>query len=65
MPTDTVTIFTTWEDHGQGADMGTMATAHEALRPLGITPDQIKLVMNDTGKLPQLAVRPAAAVARS
>lgn len=49
---DTVTIFTCWEDHGQGADMGTLGTAHEALRPLGLTPDQIKLVMNDTSKAP-------------
>ncbi len=48
----TITVFNSWEDHGQGADMGTMATAHEALRPLGITADQIKLVMNDTSKCP-------------
>ena len=26
---------TTWQDHGQGADMGTLGTGHEALRPLG------------------------------
>jgi len=47
-----VTLFNTWEDHGQGADMGTLATAHEALRPLGLAADQIRLVMNDTGKCP-------------
>ncbi|WP_041277480.1 molybdopterin-dependent aldehyde oxidoreductase [Desulfotalea psychrophila] len=44
----TVTVFACWHDHGQGADMGVLGTAHEALRPLGLTPDQIKLVMNDT-----------------
>ena len=48
----TVTIYNTWEDHGQGADMGTLGTAHEALRPLGITAGQIKLVMNDTSTCP-------------
>ena len=48
----TVTIFNTWEDHGQGADMGTLATAHEALLPLGISADRIRLVMNDTSKCP-------------
>jgi aldehyde oxidoreductase len=48
----TVTVFATWHDHGQGADMGVLGTAHEALRPLGITPDQIKLVMNDTRVCP-------------
>ena len=49
---DGVTIYNTWQDHGQGADMGTLGTAHEALRPLGLTPDQIKLDMNDTAKAP-------------
>ena len=49
---DGVTVYATWQDHGQGADMGTLGTAHEALRPLGVTPDQIKLVMNDTGTAP-------------
>jgi aldehyde oxidoreductase len=48
----TVTVFNTWEDHGQGADMGTLAVAHEALRPLALATGQIRLVMNDTGKCP-------------
>lgn len=47
-----VTIYTSWEDHGQGADMGTLATAHEALRPLGIKPENIKLIMNDMERTP-------------
>lgn len=47
-----VTIFTSWEDHGQGADMGTLATAHEALRPLGVKAEDIKLVMNDMAVTP-------------
>ncbi len=51
-PDGAITLFNTWEDHGQGADMGTLATAHEALRPLGIGPEKIRLVMNDTGKCP-------------
>ncbi|WP_419659056.1 molybdopterin-dependent aldehyde oxidoreductase [Desulfosarcina variabilis] len=49
---DTVTIFNCWEDHGQGADAGTLGVAAEALRVAGITPDRIKLVMNDTSKAP-------------
>ena len=48
----TISIFTTWHDHGQGADMGTLATAHEALRPMGIAPDKIKLILNDTSLCP-------------
>jgi len=42
-----VTVGDSWEDHGQGADMGTLTMAYETLRPLGIKPEQIKLVMNN------------------
>ena len=47
-----VSLYNSWEDHGQGADAGGLGTAHEALRPLGIAPDKIKLVMNDTAVTP-------------
>jgi aldehyde oxidoreductase len=43
-----VTLGCSWEDHGQGADMGALTFAYEGLRPLGIKPSQIRLVMNDT-----------------
>ena len=49
---DGVTLSSSWEDHGQGADMGALGTCHEGLRPLGISPDKIKLVMNDTAMVP-------------
>jgi aldehyde oxidoreductase len=48
----TVTIGSCWEDHGQGADAGALGSAHEALRPLGVAPDKIRLVMNDTSLAP-------------
>ncbi|HWQ80310.1 MAG TPA: molybdopterin cofactor-binding domain-containing protein [Anaerovoracaceae bacterium] len=51
-PDGTVTNFNTWEDIGQGGDVGTLVHTHEALRPLGLRPDQIKLVMNDTALCP-------------
>jgi aldehyde oxidoreductase len=51
-PDDTVTVYNCWEDHGQGADAGTLGTAHEALRHAGFTPDRIKLELNDTSKAP-------------
>ena len=47
-----VTIYNSWEDHGQGADMGTLAMAHGVLVAAGIRPEQIKLVMNDTAHTP-------------
>ena len=47
-----VTIYTTWQDHGQGADIGVVGTAHEALRPIGLPPEKIKLALNDTAYAP-------------
>lgn len=49
---DGVTVGCTWEDHGQGADIGTLGTAHEALRPIRIAPEKIKLVLNDMAFTP-------------
>ncbi len=49
---DTVTIYTTWHDHGQGADMGALATAQETLYKVGVGPERIKLVLNDTSVCP-------------
>ncbi len=49
---DGVTIYNCWEDPGQGGDVGTLITAHEVLRPLGLPPSKIKLVMNDTSLAP-------------
>ena len=51
-PDGTVTIYVSWEDHGQGADMGALVSAHETLRQAGIKPEQIRLVMNDTKVTP-------------
>jgi len=51
-PDDTITVYACWQDHGQGADMGCLGTAHEALRPLGLSPDRIRLVLNDTALAP-------------
>lgn len=51
-PDGTVTMYASWEDHGQGADMGVLVSAHETLRKAGIKPEQIHLVMNDTKLTP-------------
>lgn len=51
-PDGSVAMYVSWEDHGQGADMGTLVSAHETLRQAGITPEQIHLVMNDTKVTP-------------
>ncbi|WP_290920058.1 molybdopterin-dependent aldehyde oxidoreductase [Halodesulfovibrio sp.] len=47
-----ITVYTTWHDHGQGADIGALTTAHEALSPMGIPPEQIRVCLNDTSVCP-------------
>jgi aldehyde oxidoreductase len=48
-----VTCFNTWSDQGQGGDVGALIHTHEAVRPLGLSPEQIHLVMNDTATCPE------------
>lgn len=48
----TVTHYSTWADVGQGADTGSLIHVHEALRPLRLKPEDIRLVRNDTGCCP-------------
>lgn len=48
----TVTVYTTWADVGQGMDLGTTVEVHEALRPLALHPDQIRMVHGDTAICP-------------
>jgi len=47
-PDGSVTNYNAWPDMGQGADYGALIHTHEALRPLGLKPEQIHLVMGDT-----------------
>jgi aldehyde oxidoreductase len=51
-PDGTVTHYNTWEQQGQGADVGTVVHTCKALGPLGIRPDQVRLMQNDTGMCP-------------
>ncbi|WP_272699409.1 molybdopterin-dependent aldehyde oxidoreductase [Desulfovibrio sp. Fe33] len=47
-----ITHYSGWHDMGQGADAGAMALAHKAFEPLGLKPENIRLVMNDTAITP-------------
>ncbi|TVM33802.1 molybdopterin-dependent aldehyde oxidoreductase [Oceanidesulfovibrio marinus] len=49
---DTVTIHSAWEDHGQGADIGAIGTAHEVLYKAGITPDRMRFTWPNTATTP-------------
>jgi len=47
-PDGTITKYDTYQELGQGGDIGSLMVTLEALKPLGITPDKIRLVQNDT-----------------
>lgn len=47
-PDGGVTAYNTWEDQGQGSDVGTLVLTHEALRALDIPREKIRIVQNDT-----------------
>jgi len=51
-PDNTITKYDTWQELGQGGDIGSVMVTLEALKPLGITPEQIKLVQSDTKTCP-------------
>lgn len=51
-PGDIFTIYNSWQECGQGSDTGTVGLVHEALRPLNVPPERIRLVMNDTDMCP-------------
>jgi aldehyde oxidoreductase len=51
-PDDTFTRYDTWQELGQGGDIGSLMVTLEALKPLGVTPDRIRLVQSDTKLCP-------------
>ena len=55
-PDGTITHYNSWEDVGQGGDIGTLTHTVKALAPLGIKPEQVKLVMNDLGRCPDSGI---------
>ena len=58
-PDGTITHYNTWEDLGQGGDIGTLTHTVKALEPLGIKPSQVKLVMNDSKTCPDTGLAAA------
>jgi aldehyde oxidoreductase len=51
-PDGTVTKYDTWQELGQGGDIGSLMVTLEALKPLGLKPEDVKLVQNDTKLCP-------------
>ena len=55
----TITHYNSWEDMGQGGDIGTLTHTVKALEPLGIKPEQVHLIMNDLGRTPDSGIAAA------
>ena len=51
-PNGTYTYYNTWEDVGQGGDIGSLTHVVKALEPMGVKPEQIILEMNDSHTCP-------------
>ena len=51
-PDGTFTKYDTYQELGQGGDVGSLMLTLEALKPLHVKPEQIKLVQNDTKLCP-------------
>lgn len=47
-----INVYNTWQDLGQGADIGTLTHVLKVLEPLGVTPEKVRLVVNDTKLAP-------------
>lgn len=47
-PGNMIIKYDTYQNMGQGGDIGSLMLTLEALKPLGITPDKVRLVQNDT-----------------
>lgn len=52
LPGGNIAVYNTWEDLGQGGDIGTLTHVLKALAPLKLRPEQVRLVMNDTKLAP-------------
>jgi aldehyde oxidoreductase len=54
-----VTMFNTWEDMGQGGDIGSVTHTIKALAPLKLKPEQVRLIMNDSKECPDTGLAAA------
>ena len=52
LPDGGICVYNTWQDLGQGGDIGTLTHVLKAFEPLNLRPDQVRLVMNDTKLAP-------------
>lgn len=59
MPDNTFTVYNTWEEIGQGGDIGSLTHALKALEPMHVKPEQVHLFINDSKNCPDSGVAAA------
>jgi aldehyde oxidoreductase len=52
LPDNSIGVFNTWEEMGQGGDIGNLTLTLEALKELKLTPDQVHIRTNDSKTCP-------------
>ena len=52
LPDGKIALYNTWQDIGQGADIGSLTHVLKCMQPLGIKPEDVRLIMNDTKLAP-------------
>jgi aldehyde oxidoreductase len=58
-PDGSFTCFNTWEDMGQGGDIGTVTCMLEALKEIKLTPDKVNFVASDSFLCPDSGIAAA------
>jgi len=48
LPDGKIAVYNTWQDIGQGGDIGTLTHVMTQLAPLGLKPEDVRLITNDT-----------------
>ncbi len=56
LPDGKIAVYNTWEDMGQGGDIGSLTVTVKALEEMKVNPDCIRLVMNDSHRCPDSGV---------
>lgn len=49
---DSISLYNTWQDLGQGGDIGCVTHMVDAFKDIGLRPDQVRLCFNDTKTCP-------------
>ncbi len=55
-PDQTISVFNTWQDIGQGGDIGTLTHVCESLKEMRVRPEQVRLCINDSKTCPDSGI---------